>query len=136
MTEFAEVTVHVSVRADADADDSETAEMRDQVRSMLAEHELDVTDGLPAAAAPAGAKGDPISIGSLVVVLAASGGVLTTLIGALQTWLARSSARQVIVEIDGDRLELTGATDQERQRLMAAWLDRHQSTTDGHGPDD
>ncbi|HEY3002254.1 MAG TPA: hypothetical protein VGJ44_07870, partial [Kribbellaceae bacterium] len=59
MTELPELTVHVSVQADAAADDAEIAEMRDHVRSMLAEHELDVTDGPPDATAPAGAKGDP-----------------------------------------------------------------------------
>jgi hypothetical protein len=109
VTELPELTVHVSVQADAAADDAETAELRYHVRSMLAEHEFDVTDQPTRAAVPPGAKaGDPAAISSLVVVLAASGGVLTTLIGALQAWLVRSSARNVVIEIDGDRLELTG----------------------------
>jgi len=132
VTELPELTVHVRVQADAAADDAETAELRYHVRSMLAEHEFDVTDQPPQAAVPTGAKaGDPAAVSSLVVVLAASGGVLTTLIGALQAWLVRSSARHVVVEIDGDRLELTGVTGEERKRLMAAWLDRHQTAGEG-----
>jgi hypothetical protein len=52
------------------------------------------------------------------VALAASGGVLTTLIGALQAWLLRSSAGKVVVEIDGDRLEVTGAGNEELAALQ------------------
>ena len=123
------MTVRVSVQADGDADAAETAALRDHVRFMLDENEFDVTYEPLRAGPPAGAKaGDPVAISSLVA-LAASGGVLTTLIGALQAWLLRSSARQVVVEIDGDRLELTGATEEERRKLTAAWLDRHQPAT-------
>lgn len=137
MTDPAELTVSVTVQADATAGDEDTAVLRDYVRSMLAEHEFDVTDHRGGAELPAGAKAaDPAAISSLVVALAASGGVLTTLIGALQAWLLRSSARQVVVEIDGDRLEVTGVSNEERRRLIAAWLDRHQPTAGKGQADD
>jgi hypothetical protein len=45
---------------------------------------------------------------------------------SLQGWLLRSSARALVVEIDGDRLELVGATSEERRRLTNAWLSRHE----------
>jgi hypothetical protein len=31
----------------------------------------------------------------------------------------------VRLELDGDVLELTGASDDERQRLVDAWIERH-----------
>jgi hypothetical protein len=132
-----ELSVNVTVQADADADDEELSALRDYIRVMLTEHEFDVAEYPIAAGAPADAKGaDPVSVGSLVVALAASGGALTTLIGALQAWLQRSSARQVVIEIGGDRLEITGATSEERRRLSAVWLARHQPVEDREQADD
>jgi hypothetical protein len=62
----------------------------------------------------------------LLIAIGASGGVLTTLIGLLQAWLVRGSARTLAVEIDGDRLELPAATSEERKRVTDAWLSRHE----------
>jgi hypothetical protein len=115
---------------DADAQD------QDELRAEVAEQEFTVVPDPAAPAAPGGAKAaDPVTVGSLVIALAASGGVLTSLVGLLQAWLLRSSARTLVVEIDGDRLELTGATSQERRRLTDAWLSRHEpSATEGGTP--
>jgi len=62
----------------------------------------------------------------LFVTLAASGGVLSTLITAVQAWLAHRQKSKVVVEIDGNKLELTGSTDAERQRLIELWLRQHE----------
>jgi hypothetical protein len=132
-----ELTVNVTVQADAAADDEELSTLRDYVRVMLTEHEFNVADYPVTADAPAGAKaGDPVSVASLVVALAASGGALTTLIGALHAWLQRGSAQHVVIEIGGDRLEISGATSAERRGLSAAWLARHQPVEDREQADD
>lgn len=84
---------------------------------------------------PGGAKAaDPAGVDSLLIALAASGGVLTGLIGLLQAWLLRGSARTQVVELDGDRLELSAATSEERRRLTNAWLSRHEQLP-GADPD-
>ena len=68
---------------------------------------------------------DPVTWGALLVALTASGGVLTTLVNTLQSWLTRHERRSVTLEIDGDRLEVTGISSQEQQRLIDTWLSRH-----------
>ena len=50
------MTVRVSVQADGEAEAAETAALRDHVRFMLDEHELDVTYEPLQAGRPAGAK--------------------------------------------------------------------------------
>ena len=123
------LSVNVTVVSDGGADEEEISSQRLLVRSMLVESDFDVSDEINPA--PQGAKAaDAVTINSLVVALAASGGTLATLIGALQAWLLRSSARHVVVELDGDRLELHGVTTEERQRLTDAWLDRHRPVAD------
>lgn len=117
----------VSVDAGQGADDAETTELAARLRDELMMHELDPVS--VATASPEGAKGVGEAVGSLLVVLAASGGVLTTLIGTLQAWLTRQSGSKLLVEIDGDRIELTGATSEERRRALDAWLARHGGTS-------
>jgi Effector Associated Constant Component 1 len=118
--------MHVQVTVDGGpgADADETAELASRLREELVAHELD-TESLPAAA-PEGSKGLGVDIGSLLVVLSASGGVLTSLIGTLQAWLLRQSDSKLLLEIDGDRIELTGVSDEERRRALEAWLARHE----------
>ena len=119
----------LTVDAGPDADDAETAELAARLREELATHDVDSVS-LPAAP-PSGAKGVGEAVGSLLVVVGASGGVLTTLVGMLQAWLLRQSGGKLLVEIDGDRIELTGATDEERRRALDTWLARHGADNEG-----
>jgi hypothetical protein len=129
-------TARVLLTADQEADAQEIAQLLERLRTEVAEHEYDLVADPAVAPAPGGAKAvDPASVNSFLIALAASGGVLTSLIGVLQGWLLRSSARMLVVEIDGDRLELVGATSAERRQLTNAWLSRHERLTGGDRPD-
>jgi hypothetical protein len=124
-------SVLVTVQGEVGADDEETAVLAERLRAALVDSEFDLGSAPPALVPGAGAKVvDPVSISVIVVALAASGGALTSLVQAAQAWLLRSSARRVVLEIDGDRLELDGVTSEERRRLTTEWLDRHPSRGD------
>ena len=116
--------VLINVDAGSGADDAETAALTHRLLDELVEHDLDPV--VPSSDAPPGAKGIGSEAGSTILVLAASGGVVTTLLGVLQTWLTRNAGSQIVVEVAGDRLELTGATDEERRRALGVWLARHE----------
>jgi hypothetical protein len=78
--------------------------------------------------APQGSKsgGEIVSWGSLLVTLAASGtGVLPNLVGTLQSWLTRHERQKIIMQLGPDKLELTGASDLDRQKLIDSWISRH-----------
>jgi hypothetical protein len=66
-----------------------------------------------------------LDFGTLVVTLAASGGVLTTLINVVQSWVARSDRHAITLEMGGDKLAITGVSSKEQTKLIAAWLSRH-----------
>jgi hypothetical protein len=51
--------------------------------------------------------------------------VLAVVMEALNSWIARRN-RTVRVEIDGDVLELTGATSAQQQQVVDAWLRRRE----------
>jgi hypothetical protein len=97
-----------------------------QLREQLVEIDVETVDLIRLGETPTKAKAsDPISWGTLLLTLAASGGVLTMLINVLQSWLTRHERCSVTLEIAGDKLEVTGISSKEQQRLIDAWLSRH-----------
>ena len=115
----------VTLDAEPDTDSEDLERLTRQLREELSE--LDVqADLMTGGSAPANTKaGDVIQWGTLLLTLAASGGVITTLIGALQAWLTRHDRRCVTLEIDGDKLQVTGITSTEQQGLIDVWVRRH-----------
>jgi hypothetical protein len=90
--------------------------------------ELDIESlALADGTVPELAKGaDAVTIGALVVVLSASGGVFTALIETMRDWLGRQSARhRISVTIDGDTIELERAASEQKQALIDAYIVRH-----------
>jgi len=124
----------LNIDAGPEADAEELEQLTRQLRGELTELDVETVNLIRGGAAPRGAKvGDPITWGALLVTLIASGGVLTTLIGALQSWLTRHERRSVTLEIDGDKLEVTGISSEEQQRLVNAWVSRHTGIVIAHG---
>ncbi|MEW2519473.1 effector-associated constant component EACC1 [Actinacidiphila alni] len=119
----------VRVRQGAGDDAADAEDIERAARALRAELlETDVEDVRPAAApAPRGAKpGDPTTWETLLVTLAASGGVLATLITAVSAWLSRQHPDTTVeLEIGGDRITLPDATAAERSRLIQLLADRH-----------
>jgi hypothetical protein len=115
----------VTFDTDTDTDTEDLERLTRQLREELSD--LDVqADLMTGGSAPANAMaGDIIEWGTLLVTLAASGGVITTLINVLQAWLTRHDRRCVTLEINGDKLQVTGISSAEQQQLIDAWLNRH-----------
>lgn len=119
-----QLTVTLDAEPDTDAEDLErlTRQLRDELSDLDVQANF-VTGG----PAPANTKaGDVIEWGTLLLTLAASGGVITTLINAIQTWLTnRNQPAAVTVEMGGDKLQITGNPTDEQQRIIEAFLHRN-----------
>jgi len=109
--------------------DVELVELARGIRADLLE--LDVDSVVPATATREdGTKsaGDPLTWQTLLITLSASGGVLVTVVAALRDWLnKRQDLRSVELTIGGDSLKLSGATQEQRQQLIDAFINRHGS---------
>ena len=117
----------LAINAGPEADAKELERLTRQLREELLELDLESVDLLRGGKAPEKAKvGDPISWGTILLTLAASGGVITSLINLLQSWLKRHERSNLTLEIQGDRLELKGIpiSSEEQQRLLEDWLSR------------
>src|SRR5512144_298864 len=72
--------------------------------------------------APAGAKGAALEWAQLVVTLA---GNLPALAVFVRGWAADHRATRVRLELEGDVIELDGATDAQSRQLLERFLARH-----------
>lgn len=106
----------------ADVDDEELDELSRQLRSELGELGIEVTNPVSPGKAPAGAKGDPITLTTLAVTLAPI--ALTELMKALQAWLTRHDRATVTVESEGKKITITGSPSKEQQRTLEAFVSR------------
>lgn len=117
---------------EADADAESHDRLARQLRLELAALAVDEVRLSSTGSAPPGAKGIAASTGELVVSLANSAAfatVLTSLVQVLRAWIARGQARHVILK-DGERsLELTGASLDQQQQAVDAFV--RSMTADG-----
>lgn len=110
-----------------DVDPEVTERSARQLRSELKEVDVESIIPLTSSDLPQGAKGtDPVSLGSLLITLSATGGALTILLHTVRDWLARqAAAHRISVTIDDDTIVLEKASGQERSALIDAYIRRH-----------
>jgi hypothetical protein len=117
--------LHIGIYPEGPTDLDELSRLTRRLRADLLSLDVETVDMVKAVPAPDDAKaGDAIEWGQLAVALVASGGILTTLISAIQSWLTRSKANAVVIEIGGDRLELRSTSLEEQSRIVDAWIQR------------
>jgi hypothetical protein len=111
-----------------DADSDRLDELSRHLR-----RELNQVDGAEVASmaggvAPEGSRAlDVVAVGGLVVTLLSSD-ALRAVVSTVRHWLSRghdTTSRTVHLEIDGDVLELSDASDADQQRLVDAFVSRH-----------
>ena len=117
-------TVRVSV-SEPSADGPEIERITHRLRRELLD--LEVEDVRPAVAgdAPAGAKGiELLQLGTLLVTLVKSGGMLSQVADLVRSWVTRNDSLQVSLEVGDAKLTVTGASAAERSQLIDAWIAR------------
>ncbi|GHG68588.1 hypothetical protein [Streptomyces griseocarneus] len=122
MSDLIALTVQVQPAPDSDLE--ELADLTGRLRVELLELDVDAVE--PArGTAPGQAKGVGALLGWLAVQLRTAE-ILHTLVTSLRNW-ARRTDRTVEVSIDGDTLKITGATSEQQEQIIRAWLARHAS---------
>jgi hypothetical protein len=122
-----QLTIRVAEEgADAERVDALTGYLRQELR------ELDVDDvaRAPGGDAPPGSRAvDPAAIGALLVTLSGAATSINEIVTVVRGWLARGSTpRTVRIEMDGDVLELSGASAAQQDELISVFVRRHGGT--------
>lgn len=114
------------VDAGADADLEELDELTAELRLRLLDLDVMAVEAMRAGDAPPGTRaGDAFTIGGLIVTLVASPELIKGTIGTIQSWLAARSGKSVELELDGDKIKLTGLTSEQQARFIELFLERH-----------
>jgi hypothetical protein len=117
--------LHLQVDVVEDADEEQVAEATASLRSALLELDIDSVDYVRMEA-PEGAKsGTLAAFSSLLVTVAASPEIMSSLVAMVRGWLTLRSGRTVTLTLDGDKLEITGVSTDLQQQVVENWLRRH-----------
>ena len=114
----------LSIDAGSGSDAEEVALLSQRLRQEIQHLDVDAVEFAREGTAPVGAKGDPVSLATLVVTLAPV--ALTSLFALLQTWLSRHDKATVTIEMGTDKVTLTGSPSKEQLQVIQATLRRHQ----------
>ncbi len=109
--------------------DDSTPEEQEETALRL-RHELLETEVLSVEAAagvvpPQGAKGLPVGLDTLLITLAGSGSILSTVIGTISNWLMERKKCSVTLKLDGDEITVTNPSADDQRKLIEAWVTRH-----------
>jgi hypothetical protein len=75
---------------------------------------------------PPGTRSAGVDTGALLIALGGSGATLPVLIALVRDWLSRRGSGVVRMKIGDDELELPHASPEMQQRVLDAFLGRHQ----------
>ncbi len=121
-----QIELVLSLDPNEQTDDEELARLTEQLRLEILELDVERVSLLRSGEKQAGAKsGDPVTLGALLIAALGSSGVVSPLIDLLKTWVSRHNLRSITLELDGDKLEVSGISPQEQQELIDAWMSRH-----------
>jgi len=104
--------LHIEITA-SDATEEDIDQMTRQLLSELRGLDIESAGLAKGGPAPAGSKGDPITIGSIAIEVLPV--VLPSVIGLVQAWAARGQGRTV--KFKGSGIEFEG-TPEELQKLL------------------
>lgn len=118
-------TLAIQVTGDDGTDEEELAQLTHGLREELAGLDVEEVELAVGGAAPPGSKGvELMALGALIVKLIRTAGGLPTLVGVVTSWIERTSARSVRIDMNGDVLEVTGLSSSDQRALIEAWLHR------------
>lgn len=110
------------------ADDQRLDMLAGYLRDELLQLDVQNVTALRAGEPPPGSRGLEIAAaGALLVSISQSAERLGAVVAAIRRWLTRSDAtpRTVRLEIGGDSLELSGASEADQKRLIELFVSRH-----------
>ncbi len=118
ITEPASITFTIDCQEATDLD--EIARLSTDLREDLIEVGAESAERLRGGEAPARSKGDPITLGSLLVTLAPT--ALTGLVALLQSWLTRHERATLTLQRGEEKITASGVLSQDQRRVIADWL--------------
>ncbi len=107
----------ITVGAGINTDNEELDELARQLVAELSELDEVSVKLARSGKLPKGAKGEPITIGTILIVLAQAG-VITGLVTILNSWLSRDERRSAMIQVGENKVEVSGISKEEQANLV------------------
>lgn len=110
------------------ADTERLALLTGYLRSELLQLDVEDVSALPAGEPPPGARAFGVAtVGALLIALGQSAESLRSVVSAVNGWLRRdeSKGRTIRLELEGDSLELSQASEADQERLIELFIRKH-----------
>jgi len=109
------------------SDDERLEELSLRLAQELRELDVDAVAAASAGAAPEGSRSALAAVaGALVVSMRPTSQQLFSVVATIRDWLRRSPVQRTVkMTIDGDTLELTGASDELQRQVVENWISKH-----------
>jgi len=109
------------------SDDERLEELSLRLAQELRELDVDAVAAAGDGEAPEGSRSALAAVaGALVVSMRPTTAQLFSVVAAIRDWLRRSPVQRTVkVTIEGDTLELTGASDELQRRVVEDWIAKH-----------
>jgi len=122
---MAEQTATLEVQLDVGAGDDpeELDELTASLHGQLLELDVEAVDRPRGDAPPGTRAADAAELGKLMVTFGPT--VLGSVVQTIRTWLSRGRGRSVKLRLGDDAIEVTGASSEQQEQLIAAFLARH-----------
>ena len=56
---------------------------------------------------------------------ARSSEILAKVVGVIKSWLGNRQHQSIKIQMDGDMLEIAGASSEQQEQVIQAWIERH-----------
>jgi hypothetical protein len=111
--------LRILLQTGSDSDDEELASHTSKLRRRLLELDVDDVRLASAGPPPEGARSaGALEVGTLLVALAGTPHLLSSVGQVLSSWMSSRHGRSVAVQIGDDRIELSGITREDQERLL------------------
>lgn len=117
------VNLQIAITPEFDADAQEQEQLCQLLRQELLQ--LDIESAQPAMqeSLPEGVKAaGAMDWATLLITLSQSGGVLSSVVLTIQSWLGRQDNCSISLEINGNKLDIKGLSDEHQSKLIENWL--------------
>jgi hypothetical protein len=113
----------VQLNIDAHADAEELDQLTTSLRRQLLELDVEAVDRPRGEPPPPGARAvEAAALGELLVTLAPA--VMGVVVETIRSWLSRSRGRSAKLKFGDNEIEITGASSEQQERLIAVFLAR------------
>jgi len=116
--------LEVQLKIDAHADAEELDQLTTSLRRQLLELDVDAVERPRTEEPPPGARAvEAAALGELLVTLAPA--VVGAVVETIRSWLSRSRGRSAKLKFGDEEIEITGASSEQQEQLIASFLARH-----------